>query len=385
MVEMKVSQSLYDQYIDQLRLDFDRPDCLSNKIKICNYLVCCGASIDLEGYPVNDKDFRTGNAGLQLLVGNPALRALIPFFYMNDDNPIKIKGSYSTKKQAVIEYAGRELFDIEILPDIDTGNSNINLEFDTLITAIPNEPYGIRSCHYHAIRKPCAFCVLMDKEVQIGPADLVDAYKRIISQSDVEPQVLLTGGTSFESDKGLSKYLPYVKELRSSFPNARIAIEASPPQNVSSLNDLIDEGMDTFAANIEFFSKENRQIFLPGKSEIALDKYAEVLKYCNETNVKTFSALIMGPEKETDCLDGVEFLARNKVPTNFICLRPFPGANLEGHSRVNPASFLELTEKANKIMGKYDVLKDLANTAGCGSCGGCSMEMNLYRLSRLPD
>ena len=378
------NQSIYEQYIEELDLDFLDRDCLSNKIKICSYLVCCGASVELKGYPVNDKDFRTGNSGLQLLVGNPALRALIPFFYMNNDNPVKIKGSYSTK-QAVIECVRKDLFNIEILPDIDTGNSNINLEFDTLIAAIPNEPYGTRNCHYHVIGKPCAFCVLTHKDVEMGPPDLVEAYKRITQNTQVELQVLLTGGTSPDSDRGLSKYLPYVEELRSIYPNARIAIEASPPQDVSSLDNLINVGMDTFAANIEFYSVENRRKLLPGKSEIALEKYAEVLKYCNAAQVKTFSALIVGPEKEMDCLAGVEFLARNKVPTNFICVRPFPGATIEEHPLVNPASYLEITKKANQIMDRYGVLTDLANTAGCGSCGACAMEMNLYRISRLPD
>ena len=323
MTMIQSKRSLYEQYVEELNLDFDAPDCLSNKIKICSFLVCCGASVDLEGYPSHNKDFRTGNAGLQLLVGNPNLRALIPFFYMDRDNPVEIRGSYLTR-QAIIKYGGKELFDVEILPDVITGNSNINLEFNTLIAAIPNEPYGTRSCHYHTIGKPCSFCVLTEKEVHMGPTDLVEAYNEVADNTGVEPHVLLTGGTSPDDDRGLSKYLPYIEELHSFSSNTRIAIEASPPRNISSLNDLIDKGMDTFAANIEFYSEENRQNLLPGKSEIALEEYTEVLKYCNEAHVKTFSALIVGPEKESNCLDGVEFLARNKVPTNFICLRPFP-------------------------------------------------------------
>jgi hypothetical protein len=31
-------------------------------------------------------------------------------------------------------------------------------------------------------------------------------------------------------------------------------------------------------------------------------------------------------------------------------------------------------------MERYAVLDGLSSTAGCGSCGGCSMEMNLIRL-----
>jgi hypothetical protein len=138
--------------------------------------------------------------------------------------------------------------------------------------------------------------------------------------------------------------------------------------------------MDTFAANIEFDSRKARTELLPGKLEIKLDEYEESLAYCREAGVKTFSALIAGPEDDASTLKGVEFLSAIGTPANFICLRPFPGACLENNPRVNPAWFLEITQKANMIMGQYDVMQALANTAGCGSCGGCSMEMNLYRL-----
>ena len=374
-----MNETPFEKYVDELELDFEQPDSLLNKIKLCSYLICCGASIELESYPLNDKDFRTGNSGLQILVGNPSLRALIPFFYMDKSNPVKLKGSYTTK-QAIIEYAGKEFFKVIILPDTETGNRNINLEFETLIAAIPRKPHGTRNCHYHSIGKPCAFCVLTKKEINLGPAELVTAYSSIAENTGVEPQVLLTGGTDFTRDRGLSKYIPYVKELRNNFREAKIAIEASPPKDVHSLDSLIELGMDTFAANIEFYSRKAREELLPGKSEIGLEEYEEVLGYCKEAGVKTFSAQIAGLEDGASTLKGVEFLSKIGTPTNFICLRPFPGACLENNPRVNPAWFLEITRKANVIMGQYDVMQALANTAGCGSCGGCSMEMNLYRL-----
>ncbi len=369
------------KYVDELELDFEHPDSLLNKIKLCSYLVCCGASVELDSYPLNDKDFRTGNAGLQLLVGNPSLRALIPFFYMDRSNPVKLKGSYRTK-QAVIECQGKDFFQVSILPDAETGNKNINIEFDTLIAAIPRKPYGIRNCYYHNIGKPCAFCILSRKKIDLGPSDLVEAYSKIAEETGVEPQVLLTGGTDFSRDRGLSKYTPYVKQLRTSFREAKVAIEASPPKDPHYLNDLIESGMDTFAANIEFFSARTRKELLPGKSEIGLEEYARTLGYCVEAGVKTFSAQIAGPEDDESTLKGVAFLAEIGTPTNFICLRPFPGAALENSPRVDPSWFLEITRKAIGIMERHGVMETLANKAGCGSCGGCSMEMNLYRLMK---
>lgn len=374
-----MNQLLYEKYLKELKLDPRRPNSLLNKIKLCSYLVCCGASVELDSYPLNSKDFRTGNAGLQLTVGSPHLRALIPFFYMENDNPIKIRGSYVTKK-AVIEYAGTEFFKVTILPDVDTGNENINLEFDTLIAAIPEKPYGIRNCYYYSIGKPCAFCILKKKKVSLGPEDLVKAYKKVAHKKGKEPQVLLTGGNSGRKDRGLSKYIPYVEKLRSHFKKSKIAIEVAPPKDKSSIDIFIDLGIDTFAANIEFFSTKARRELLPGKSEIALEEYKKTFDHCQKAKVKIFSAVIAGPEAPRDTLSGVEFLAELGVPTNLICLRPFPGARLENYPRVNPAKFLKVTKKAVMIMEQYDVMDDLANTAGCGSCGACSMEMNLYRL-----
>ncbi|MEE8372458.1 MAG: radical SAM protein [Dehalococcoidia bacterium] len=378
---MVATEVPYGEYIDELKLDQVEADSLLNKVKLCSFLVCCGASVELESFPAHDKDFRTGNSGLQLNVGTPFLRALVPFSYMDKDNPIKLRGDCATG-QAVVEHAGKELFEVTIVPDTETGNENINLEFDTLIAAVPEEPYGMRSCCYHTAGKPCAFCVLGTKRVSLGPEDLVDEYERISIEKGAEPQVLLTGGASAARDRGLSKYEPYVRELRGRFRDSRVAIEAAPPQDVSCLDTLIDLGMDTFAANVEFFSEETRESLLPGKSAIALDEYENALAYCKSANVRTFSAVIAGPEDEAETLKGVEFLARIGVPTNLLCLRPFPGATLQNYSRVNPAWFLEVTGRAVRIMDRYGVLEDLADTAGCGSCGACAMEMNLYRLLR---
>lgn len=378
---MAATEVPYEDYVDELKLDHDKVDSLLNKVKICSYLVCCGASVELESYPVHDKDLRTGNSGLQLMVGTPLLRALVPFYYIDEANPVKLRGDYATG-QAVIECAGKELFEVTILPDTETGNENVNIEFDTLIAAIPEEPYGMRSCCYHRAGVPCAFCVLGTKRVNMGPKDLVEAYSRISVERGVEPQVLLTGGTSADRDRGLAKYVPYVRELRSHFGEARIAIEAAPPQEVSCLDTLIDLGMDTFAPNVEFFSTEARDSLLPGKSAIALDEYKDALAYCNNADVRTFSAVITGPEDKAETLKAVEFLAGIGVPTNLLCLRPFHGAALQNHAKVNPAWFLEVTNEAVRIMDRYGVLEDLSHTAGCGSCGACAMEMNLYRISR---
>jgi hypothetical protein len=374
-----MNKALFEKYVDELNLDFDNSDSLLNKIKLCSYLVCCGASIELESYTLNNKDFRTGNAGLQLTVGSPHLRALIPFFYVGKDNPVKLRGSYATGR-AVIECAGREFFEITVLPDMVTGNDSISLEFETLIAAIPEKPYGIRNCCYHSIGKPCAFCILKKKRVNLGPTDLVAAYGEIAGKTGAEPQVLLTGGNSGRKDRGLLKYVPYVKELRNNFGDVKIAIEASPPRDPLLLDTLIDSGMDTFAANIEFFSGQTKEQFLPGKSEIGLEEYTRAFDYCQKAHVKTFSALIAGPEDEKETLAGVKHLSKIGVPTNLLCLRPFPGSRLENYPRVNPARFLEVTRKALIMMEQYDVLNDLYHTAGCGSCGACSMEMNLYRL-----
>lgn len=374
-----MNQLLFQRYLNELKLDFENRDSLLNKIKLCSYLVCCGASIELESYPLHNKDFRTGNAGLQLIVGNTHLRALIPFFYMEDDNPVKIKGSYSSRK-GVIEIAGKQFSEVSILPDVETGNENINLEFDTLIAAIPEKPYGIRNCYYHAIGKPCAFCILKKKKVALGPEDLLKAYEKVSKKTGKEPQVLLTGGNSGRSDRGLSKYIPYIRMLRRYFKKARIAIEVAPPKDESYIDVFLDLGIDTFAANIEFFSAKAKRDLLPGKSEIPLEEYKKAFEHCQNAKVKTFSAIIAGPEAARDTLNGVEYLARLGVPTNLICLRPFPGARMQNYPRVSPARFLKITKKAVMIMEQYDVMDDLASTAGCGSCGGCSMEMNLYRL-----
>ncbi|MBE0480437.1 MAG: hypothetical protein IBX68_05605 [Dehalococcoidia bacterium] len=370
---------LFERYLRELDLDFNTPDSLTNKIKLCSYLVCCGASVNLDSYRTRDKDLRTGNAGLQLLVGSPHLRALIPYYYMNGENPLSVEGDYAAGK-AALKYAGKEFFEVSILTEVDTGNENISYEFDSLIAAVPGRPRGIRSCCYHSMGKACAFCALSTKKIDLGPEDLVKAYGQIEDKHGTAPQVLLTGGNSRGKDRGLSKFIPYVRALRRSFPEARVAIEASPPQDARLIDNLIESGMHTFAANIEFFSAADRTRLLPGKSEIPIADYERVFDRCIAANIETFSVIIAGPESREGTLEGVRYLTSIGVPANLLCVRPFPGSRLENTPRVNPSWFLDLTGDAVMIMDRSNMLAGLSRTAGCGSCGACSMEMNLFRL-----
>jgi len=185
---MVTSKASCQSYVEELDLDLQRTDSLLNKVKICSYLVCCGASVELGSYGWAERDFRTGNTGLQLFVGTPELRALIPFLHIDGDNPVRVRGDYATGK-AVVVYADRELFEVTVRPEIETGNVNINLEFDTLIAAVPEQPYGTRSCWYHEVGRPCAFCILEAKQVDLGQRE---RNHRCCSQA--APRLPKTGG-----------------------------------------------------------------------------------------------------------------------------------------------------------------------------------------------
>jgi len=374
-----MKKNIFNQYISDLNLDFKRPSCLSNKIKVCSYFVCCGASVDSILYGNNKKDLRTGNSGIQLYVGNKQLRALIPFSFISKGNPIKIKSS-GNKKNAIVEYKGVKLFTISIIPETKVGNNSINLEFETLIAALPQSPNGVRTCFYQEIKKACAFCALKKSKIPLNPSALALAYAKVFKKTGRRPQILLTGGNDFSIDRGLAKFIPYIEKVRTVDRKVKIAIEASPPKDVVELKKLANLKIDTFSANLELYSDNCRNEFLPGKSEIKINEYKKIFNYCKENKIKTFSVLIAGLEDGKDTLIGAKYLSNIGVPTNLLCLRPFPGSILENHRKINPAWFLAITKKVIAAMDKKKLLRKLSRTSGCGSCGACSMEINIYRV-----
>jgi uncharacterized radical SAM superfamily protein len=372
-----MNEKILNQYISELNLDFRKPGCLANKVKICAYLVCCGASVDLGLNFSNKKDKRTGNSGVQLYVGNKQLRALVPFSYINKENPIKIIGD---NKSAIVEYNGIKLFRVSLVPEVKIENQNVNMDFETLIAAIPQIPNSTRACYYQEIKKACAFCALKRDKIMLSPKTLLAAYKQALKKTGRRPKILLTGGNDFSLDRGLSKYIPYVKEVREFDGKAKIAIEAAPPKELENMKKLANLKIDTFSANLEVYSDKSRNEFLPGKSEIKINEYKNIFNYNKKNGVKVFSVLIAGLEDEQDTLDGIRYLSEIGVPTNLLCLRSFPGSSLENRERINPVWFLGITKKAIYMMDKKGLTNKLSETSGCGSCGACSMEMNLYRL-----
>ncbi|OGF31651.1 hypothetical protein A2533_02775 [Candidatus Falkowbacteria bacterium RIFOXYD2_FULL_35_9] len=376
-----MKEKILNQYISELNLDFKNPCCLANKVKICAYLVCCGASVDLGLDLSNKKDKRTGNSGIQLYVGNKQLRALVPFSYISNDNPIKIK-MIGNKKHAIIEFDGIKLFRVSLVPEIKIRNQNVNMDFETLIAAIPQIPNSIRGCCYQEVKKACAFCALKKDKIMLSPTTLLSAYKQVINKTGRRPKILLTGGNNFSLDRGLAKYIPYLKKLREFDGKVKIAIEASPPKELENMKKLANLKLDTFSANLEVYSDRFRNEFLPGKSEIKVNEYKNIFNYNKANGVKVFSVLIAGLENEQDTLDGIRYLSEIGVPTNLLCLRSFPGSSLENRERINPVWFLGITKKAILLMDKKGLTNKLSKTSGCGSCGACSMEMNLHRLTK---
>jgi biotin synthase-like enzyme len=286
------------------------------------------------------------------------------------------------KKSATIEYDGIKLFGVSLVPEIKTGNKNVNMDFETLIAAIPQIPNSTRACYYQGISKACAFCALKKDKIMLSPKTLLSAYKQVFRKTGRRPKILLTGGNDFSPDRGLAKYIPYVKKVREFDGKAKIAIEASPPKELENMEKLANLKIDTFSANLEVYSDRFRNKFLPGKSEIKINEYKDTFNYNKKNGVKVFSVLIAGLEDEQGTLDGIRYLSEIGVPTNLLCLRSFPGASLENHEKINPMWFLRITKKAILMMDKKGLTDKLSKTSGCGSCGACSMEINLHRLAK---
>ena len=331
---------------------------------------------------------RTGNVGLQTLIGESRVPANIPIFNnFNKLSPYEL--SLIDKQYFIKNHITGNSIKADILPCPDWYNVNVaNNRFagqyilqegvSTLICSISE------SCGYVTKGIQCKFCAI-GTQISKPCESIFDRKQHIFNsltialKGDGITSINLTGGNTLSNDNGASRYLEYVKHIRK-YSDIPICLEISPPENLNYLQILKSAGVNSLMMNIEIWDESIRRIMMPGKSKIQREKYIKAWEYAS--NIfgygKISSVLIIGLESKKSEMTAINNMIEIGTIPSIMPFRPNDGSNLENYQITNPNTVIELSQFAAAKIHEKGLKID--NNLGCLGCGACATEKDYLRI-----
>jgi hypothetical protein len=349
-------------------------------------------------------DKRTGNTGFTIEYGSPTgkFRTVVPIESVidknadfNDASPILVTGvddqgrfsldvNEKAKVPARIVKAPSWYNDKYQIDGQDFYASKlVQWENGVLMLSVP-EKNGKQVCAYLGKEEnACTFCGLEQGAYKpLTPEILVDIVRKDLEQSS-QTSLTLTGGNTFDSNRGFEKYVPFVEALREEFgKRLPIQLEVSPPSDQGYLNWIVDQQL-SFMANIEVWEDSVREVLIPAKAKsIPREEYLETFKFLNRKGVDTYSVLITSLQPFEDLVKGTKRLAEIGTSTVVLPFRPNGGV-LSNYTPTRATDLLTTSIASAEIMNTNGVFLDQRPKEYCSGCGGCGVDANLRDNPRL--
>lgn len=361
------------------------------EIKIKIELLCYGVQrndIVEEIYKIQNpyNQRRTGNIGIQLLIGQNKFPVNIPAFNRyTERSPYKIVregSSYFVQIDNNVNLTPVFLiktpiwYNEKVADDKMAANYLLQEGTSTLIASITE------TCNYAKRKNACAFCAITSdnyKPQKLRKQNLLNALKVALSNDEYFYQSInLTGGNNSTSNRGIESYKPYVEFIRT-YSKIPICIELSPPSDLNTINELVHLGVTSFMMNIEIWDEKLRKVFMPAKSSISRFDYIKAWERAVELvgvgNVS--SVIIIGLENEASVLNCVGEMINLGVIPSVMPLRPNDGTLLENFLITQPNLVFQLTIKIAKILKQHSI--EIPVSSGCIGCGACAAENDVLR------
>jgi len=259
---------------------------------------------------------RTGASyGIEAIV-NHSLCVNIP---INKESPIHIAKTLDTLIMDDNSTCAIEILKHPISVSLEKGGSLIEnvgkICFDRLGITLYS------GCSFKESNKGCKFCGI-DKAPSFNTHYLMDSddvafiLKTAFDVPNNEIRhILLSGGVLPGEEYGAAIFAKAAQVIKSVYPNMSVYAMLPPPEKDSTLQMLIDAGIDEIGINIEIMDKDYRQRLIPGKDEIGVERYFKSLEYLGNHLPKfgARSILMGGIEPLESTLAGVEELCKRGV------------------------------------------------------------------------
>ncbi len=225
----------------------------------------------------------------------------------------------------------------------------------------------------------CQFCVMRfstdKKELRLKKETQILEALSLIPEKQRQ-KVLLNGGMTFHPGRGMEILSPVVAAIRGRFGNAAgVAVEITPPTDLSWLHMLKGSGCNSLMMNLEAWDETARKKYIPGKDEacprdLYLQAFEKALQIFGEGKIS--SCFVCGLEPLNTLKQGIEIITKLGVVVNPIAGRFFEDVpNYSFRASYGWKDFLAITDFARECMLRNNVVS--TDQAGCAECGMCDM------------
>lgn len=234
--------------------------------------------------------------------------------------------------------------------------------------------YHRAGCCYKESSRGCKFCDLEDDHRRLtleNVINAVDEYDKLCP--DIRHYLIGGGSDSFNSDFGfVCSIANYIKNKN----GKPIYLMSLPPENHGILDTLKVSGITQVAFNIEIFDRDIAKKYMPGKAEIPLSHYIDILSYAvklwgNTGNVRTI--FIVGLEPAESLLKGINCVSKLGVSPILSLFRPISETSLGHLLPPSVEDVLDIVKKAEAICKENNV----AMGPSCHYCEDNTLKITL--------
>jgi radical SAM protein (TIGR04043 family) len=246
------------------------------------------------------------------------------------------------------------------------------LHIDSLASTV------IQTCRHWGTDDQCRFCGI-EVSLKAGATVAVKRPEQLAEvavaakELDGAVDVTLTTGTSGGPDKG-ALYLGRCAEAIKAATGLPIQAQFEPPDDLSVLEQIKAQGVDSVGIHIESFDMEVLGRIAPPKARTGVEGYFRAWERAVEVfgpgQVSTYVILGMGEDHDVT-VEGCKRAVDAGVYPFVVPLRPVPGSLMEDWLPPAP----DYVESLYRRIGPYVVSRGLGSwnvTAGCARCQACS-------------
>lgn len=211
-------------------------------------------------------------------------------------------------------------------------------------------------CCYKDSSHGCKFCDLESDKRHLSLEDVINAIDEYDKQyPDIRHYLIGGGSDSFHSDFSfVISIANYIKNKN----GKPIYLMSLPPEHYSILDTLKQSGITQVAFNIEIFDRDIAKKYMPGKGEIALSHYIDILSYAvklwgNTGNVRTI--FVVGLEPAESLLKGINCVSKLGISPILSLFRPISGTPIGHLLPPSEDKVLDIVKKTEQICKENNV------------------------------
>ncbi|HEU4539768.1 MAG TPA: MSMEG_0568 family radical SAM protein [Jiangellaceae bacterium] len=246
------------------------------------------------------------------------------------------------------------------------------LHIDSLASTV------VQTCKHWGTSDQCRFCgielsLASGATVPVKQPSQLAEVARAAQRLDGAVDVTLTTGTTNGPDKG-ALYLGRCAQAIKDATGLPVQAQFEPPDDLSVLERIRDQGVDSVGIHIESFDPEVLAWVAPPKARTGVEGYFRAWERAADVfgpgQVSTYVILGMG-EDERATVEGCKRAVDAGVYPFVVPLRPIPGSLMGDWLPPDP----DYVESLYRQIGPYVTSRGLGSwnvTAGCARCQACS-------------